>query len=503
MNLIDRELNLPSLPAVAVSILKAVRNDKLALTTLGEIIATDPALSAKMLKIANSGIFLHSGIINSIPRAMVVLGTDMIKNIALSFVILTDYRNRDQAGFDMERFWKRSVSAAVSAKILSRHLGHRDNDIFVTALLKNIGQLVLAQVKGEEYARLTQFAAISDENLTTLETDTFGFNHCQVGYALLTHWHLPDSICQPMLYQYHPEQAPQSCQTTAKLLQLAEMMAALFLDSEAVASVTRLQDELQELLGMNEDEVYGLLDSAAHDSIDILERFDLGAADLVPYSTLLQQANAELARINLSKEQMILELNVARRKSERMARQLQKSNEQLRELVYRDGLTGLFNHRYFHEALTRELQRARRYQSSLSLILFDIDFFKKVNDTFGHPAGDLVLTNIAKAVSSAVRPSDIVARYGGEEFAVILPHTGAAGAKVFAARLRRCVEGIATEVDNQSIYVAISAGAATTTPETAAVTKEQLIGAADQGLYISKQQGRNQVTLIQPLNVAS
>ncbi|MCW8891866.1 MAG: GGDEF domain-containing protein, partial [Deltaproteobacteria bacterium] len=136
-------------------------------------------------------------------------------------------------------------------------------------------------------------------------------------------------------------------------------------------------------------------------------------------------------------------------------------------------------------------------QSSVSLILFDIDHFKLVNDTHGHPAGDLVLINIARAVSSAVRPSDIVARYGGEEFAVILPETSPAGVKVFAARLRRCIEGIATLVDGQLIYVTVSAGATTFTSETTNVTKDMLIETADRGLYTSKQNGRNQVTTLE------
>jgi diguanylate cyclase (GGDEF)-like protein len=214
---------------------------------------------------------------------------------------------------------------------------------------------------------------------------------------------------------------------------------------------------------------------------------------------LLQEANVELGKLNLSSEQVILEMKEAKAKVEKLAHELQDANSRLKELVYRDGLTGLYNHRYFQEALGNELNRASRYQSSVSLILFDIDYFKKVNDTHGHPAGDLVLMNIARAVNNAVRPCDIVARYGGEEFAVILPETSAAGVKVFAARLRRCVEGIATLADGQLIYVTVSAGATTFNKEGADVSKSTLIETADRGLYMSKQNGRNQVTVLEPL----
>jgi diguanylate cyclase (GGDEF)-like protein len=193
---------------------------------------------------------------------------------------------------------------------------------------------------------------------------------------------------------------------------------------------------------------------------------------------------------------MMLEMHEAKLKAERLSRELQDANARLRELVYRDGLTGLYNHRFFQESLSQELLRANRYKTSVSLILFDIDHFKKVNDNFGHQAGDQVLMNIARAVSSSIRPTDILARYGGEEFAVILPETNAAGAKVFAARLRRCVEGIATLAKGQLIYVTVSAGTTTFTPENHISDKDQLINTADRGLYISKQNGRNQVTAV-------
>ncbi len=107
------------------------------------------------------------------------------------------------------------------------------------------------------------------------------------------------------------------------------------------------------------------------------------------------------------------------------------ANNRLNSLVYIDALTNLYNHRYFQESLDNELLRAQRYNSVVSLLIFDIDHFKKVNDSYGHPAGDKVLSNIAVTIKNTVRPSDIVARYGGEEFAVILPETDFTGVKTF------------------------------------------------------------------------
>lgn len=498
--LIDKDIQLPSLPAIAVNILKAVRTDKASLSTLGDIITADPALTARMLMIANSNMFSRNGSINSVARAMVVLGTDMIKNIALSFVIATDTRRHNDLDLDLDLFWKQSVTTAVAAELLSRTVQCRDDDIFVTGLLKSIGKLVLAQAKGENYSRLLDEPFIDGHTLRDNEIDIFGFDHFQVTYALLKDWNLPDTICEPILHQASPEAAPGVCRTTAKIIDLAEKIAYLCLDSDHVLTAPQLQQQLNQHFSLSDAQCHTLFDSVARNSNEIFELFDLERQDIIPYSVLLQQANAELARMNLSKEQVLLELNVARMKAERMAAQLKESNERLNELVYRDGLTGLYNHRYFHEALNNEFLRAKRYRSSLSLIIFDIDHFKLVNDSYGHPAGDLVLMNLAKAINTAIRPSDIVARYGGEEFAVILPETGVAGAKVFAARLRRCIEGIATKLDNQAIYITISAGiSSTSADDTPDISKKQLLEAADRALYCAKNNGRNQISTATPV----
>lgn len=502
INMIEKNLQLPSPPAIAVNILNAVRKDDEPLRTLGDVIAKDPALTAKMLKIANSGMFYSKGNISNIQRAMVTLGTDVIKNIALSFVITSDYRGTQNSGFNLDRFWQKSVATAVAAELLSREMNQQDDNIFVTALLKDIGILVISQAKGDIYNKLVNEIDDSD-HLVEAENNLYGFNHGQVGYALLNHWNLADGICEPILYHVCPDHAPESSQQTAKILYFAGQMASLCRDYGATTTAPAFQELLAKNFGLTEQQTYRLLDEAANRSNEIIKFFEIKADEMVPYSVLLQEANAELTRINLSKEQMVLELNVARLKSEGMSCRLKESNARLRELVYRDGITGLYNHRYFHETLEKELSRSKRYHSSLSLILFDLDHFKKINDRYGHPAGDVILMNIAKAVCSAVRPCDIVARYGGDEFAIILPETGVEGARVFAARLRRCVEGIATNHQDQVIYVTMSAGLTTTTPETREITKDELILATDQALMLSKSSGRNQVSSLDMRGIES
>ncbi len=166
-------------------------------------------------------------------------------------------------------------------------------------------------------------------------------------------------------------------------------------------------------------------------------------------------------------------------------------HEEIFRLSTVDGLTQVFNRRYFMETIDRELNRARRYDRPLGLLIFDIDFFKKCNDNFGHRAGDFVLRRMAELVTARARKVDVVSRYGGEEFAVILPEVDLKGASLFAEKIRKLVEEEAFTFEGRKIPVTISIGVAEL--ETAVATADDMIQIADRRLYLAKTGGRNQV----------
>ncbi len=167
-----------------------------------------------------------------------------------------------------------------------------------------------------------------------------------------------------------------------------------------------------------------------------------------------------------------------------------KLHAEIEKLATTDGLTGLYNHRRFQEVLSDEFKRLNRSPSQVSLVLTDIDYFKKVNDTYGHPAGDLVLRGVAKIIREEIREMDVPARYGGEEFAVILPGTDAEGAKNIAERLRKAVMNATFSADGRSLSVTISIGIATAPND--AQGKQELLEKTDKALYHAKHNGRNQ-----------
>jgi diguanylate cyclase (GGDEF)-like protein len=168
--------------------------------------------------------------------------------------------------------------------------------------------------------------------------------------------------------------------------------------------------------------------------------------------------------------------------------------QQMYEAALRDGLTKAFNKKYFLDRLETEIAYARRHQAHLSLLMFDVDHFKRVNDTYGHLAGDYVLARLAKVASGTVRTEDVFARYGGEEFGVICRGVPLGSAGVLGERLRSIVEQTVFEHEGQRLPVTISVGVAAH-PDVPIETGPQLIAAADQALYEAKRAGRNRVLL--------
>lgn len=171
--------------------------------------------------------------------------------------------------------------------------------------------------------------------------------------------------------------------------------------------------------------------------------------------------------------------------------ELVEQEQKLLQMNSRDGLTGVFNRRYLDHRLEVELERVRRYVRPLSVLIADVDHFKRVNDQHGHPCGDAVLTAIAGVLVRSVRKSDVVARYGGEEFCCVLPETDLAGALVVAEKLRAAVEAQVVPWDGQALRVTVSLGAAQALDP--AEEARALVGRADAGLYAAKAAGRNRV----------
>ncbi len=238
-------------------------------------------------------------------------------------------------------------------------------------------------------------------------------------------------------------------------------------------------DELCRLLRQKEEmkQIPHIFISAADEKEATLRFFKAGATDYLRKPFIEEELQARI-ETHLRARQHVT--------------RLEEMNEKLKEIAMRDGLTGLYNRRFFNEVYLKQYQQALRYEQDISCILFDIDHFKSVNDNYGHLFGDQVLIEIAQRMNKRIRKAELLARYGGEEFVVVLPNTNIHIAATLADIVRNECSGKPIEQDGTSLKVTLSAGVASLHGNDIS-RPEELLDLADKALYTAKEQGRNRV----------
>jgi diguanylate cyclase (GGDEF)-like protein len=229
----------------------------------------------------------------------------------------------------------------------------------------------------------------------------------------------------------------------------------------------------------------------------LLFAYAMGITQVDPQSLLFNRLNG-LAAVGMAWVLSFLlwrnftTISLQKEQLDKANTELQNKQRELLRLTRLDGLTGLYNRSTFVELSRQELARAQRQSSNTTILLLDLDFFKRVNDTWGHPAGDAVLKNVAYIANTTVRATDLVGRLGGEEFLILLPNTSLEAARVLAEKLRANMERNPTPWESTVIKTTISIGLASTS---AAENRDfdHLYTTADKALYQAKERGRNQV----------
>jgi len=227
-----------------------------------------------------------------------------------------------------------------------------------------------------------------------------------------------------------------------------------------------------------------ILVTALSDTENIVQGLNTGADDYIAKPYHFQELEARV--------RAMLRIKRLQDELDRTIRELEVANKRLKKLSITDGLTELFNHRHVHELLHEEFERSRRSQEPLAVVMIDLDRFKAVNDTYGHPTGDVVLYETARILKETAREIDMVGRYGGEEFIAILPNTDEEEAARFAERVRAAVEAHLFRDEQNELRMTCSSGVASF-PAEGVETPEELLKNADEALYVAKESGRNRV----------
>jgi len=492
--LLKDDIRLPTPPAIAVRILDLLKRDNFAFRHLAEVIQTDPALASRILRLANSAFYSMPRRVSNFETAVAMLGGNALKNIALSFIIVQSFPGEKGGRFDFETLWRRSVTSAVAGQLLAAEIGLKSDDVFITALLQDIGIGAMYLCRPNDYLAVLDEKSVSGRILSAVEREIFDCSHAEVGAGLLKMWGLPESICLPIQYHHEPDDAPLELRPLCRVIQASDRLSAVYYGSGSVKNARRAKELLLNKFRLDDTRAMNLIDSVAQKSNEVLAQFKIRGERTVSYSQLLEKANEELSRLNISGETLIVEYREAKKRADQLAAELQAANLKLRAAAFRDDLTGLYNQRFFYESLANELETANRNKTPVSMIMFDVDNFKGINDSYGHQTGDMALRAIGDYLRRTGRMTDIAARYGGDEFVVLLRNTYLEGARIRGNAICDELALLPVVGNGVNIGITVSVGVAGY-DQRVPMTKTHLIDLADKALYESKNNGRNRVSI--------
>lgn len=489
---------LPTLPNVATKLITLTAREDTTLSDIAVLVSQDISLSAKILKVSNSAFYSFPQQIGSIKQAVSILGTNAVRSLVLSFSFLTMKRGKKKSTFNFEKFWERALASAVAAKLILEQVEDADTEeIFVCGLLQNLGELIFARTMPDKYDKVIEYLEENDRSAFDVEREIIGIDHATIGYEVAKHWGFPATLLLPLIHHHDPDGYTgddKKIIQTINAVYLSDLLTNILYSEDPETFHKDFRKQAKSLLSLKNEHIETIL-SHFHTQVEQAgEYFDLRMKDPKSVQEILQEANIRLSLMNLDYDQMNKQLIQAKMSLEKLTKELEEKNRVLDNLANLDGLTGVYNHRFFQNTLEQEISRATRHESYLSLVLIDIDHFKKFNDTHGHQTGDFVLAEFASTLQKNLRNYDTLARYGGEEFALILPETTDEEAFAVAEKLRKSIEQSEFNDGKNSYTVTASFGLASCRPGVEDdFSKSTFIGNTDEALYEAKNKGRNMV----------
>lgn len=470
--------SLPTLPAVALKILEIARTPDATLHDYAQAIEYDPALTARLIAVANSVQFIHSSQpVDTSLEATQRLGLDATLATVLSFSLL----RHAQGNKTQVRIWQRAITSAIVASRLAHQLcpAHRGST-FTAALLQDIGILALQAAYPQEVEKLYANSESSHQQIARTERQQFGCDHTLVGAWLAAKWGMPTSLVDA-IYQSHDGFLTDQLATLC--VRLSGPIADAWLSEEPVSAFATLLRQLS------------AMESAPLLTLDnLLHRLQEDLAIVADTLQLAQPIDMDSHALLIEAQQLLFQhtLTLSARLDEQTQRleSLHQHYATLEKQSRLDPLTQLANRAWLEEQLRERFVFCQENNRTMSVVFIDLDHFKTLNDRYGHRIGDQVLEHFGHTLSSLIRTGDLAGRYGGEEFLIILPDETAQSAKLFSQRITQHLqERPMTNVDQQPIYVSVSIGVACLCDGDFSNERE-LIDAADQSMYCIKRSGR-------------
>jgi len=481
--------NLPSPPAIAMRIIQLAQDPEADIGTVADVIALDTALSARMMRIANSPLYASRRRIENLGQALTMLGLNATVSLALGFTVTQGLTGPGEGQDLRERAWRRSILSALAASLLGQARGLRKaEELMLAGLLQDIGVLALAQAEPERYLPLLRQAADNDA-LVALEREHLACSHADVGAWIAEAWALPRYLVESIARSEQPEATEDTFQACVAV---SGAVADIWLSRDADAAREHALQLVNTRLQLDSAQFDQVLARISEALPDIGALFETTLFSPARVQQLIDHAQ-ELATLRNLREMQ--DAAQARKRAD----EFEARANRLAEQAHRDALTGVLNRRQLEAVLEQEFLRATRHGWPLSVAFIDLDDFKKINDAHGHLMGDQVLRMFASKLQEQLRNSDTVARFGGEEFIALLPNTTEPVALEVVRRvLANIVNTPMAELEGGPLFVTFSAGVATQGGYERFADVQDLLKAADDVLYRSKNLGRNRVIARSP-----
>jgi diguanylate cyclase (GGDEF)-like protein len=479
-------VNLPSPPQVALRIIELGKDPEIDMGKIAKALSLDSALATKILRMANSPLYVQRRKSENLRQALLILGLNATMTLALSFSLVKNLRTAKPNGIDHPLYWRRALLAATSARALADAMHHPlAEEIFLAALLQDVGILALDQAVPDLY-QLSAAAQRDHAALAELERARLKTDHAEVGGWLLRLWNLPDRLLLAISRSHRLDPTPTTDTNVVfeRCVALSGPVAELFLQSAAEHQFAATALQIERSLGLDKMAFGQVLATVGAMIPETEALFEIDALASEHPDLIIERARDVL---------LLRSLNALRELSD--VRDIAGSNGsrtlELEEETRRDPLTGVYKRAYFDHILQREFDKAAAHPGSLSLLVADLDNLAAINDCFGQPAGDRILQATARLLRTQCRDADCIARLGGQDFAVLMPTTDAATARGICDQIVSAFEDAEHLVGSENARVTISIGCASLGSGTKFATAGEFLKAAIRALQQAKAQGRS------------
>ncbi len=467
-----------------MKVLQTAMDQDRSLQDLGAACAEDPGLTVELLRVANSARYASTDPVSSVPQAVVKLGSRTVRAVVMTYIIRAMVSQEDLGGFDIRLFWSDCLQRAVTAQILADRTAYEDpSEAYTLGLTQELGVLLLAMRYPKVGRDIQELRGVPSGERDHAERQVAGRSGISEFWASELVRMLPHDLCMAVRKRRSPPLDGRRASRLARLAWATDILFDLSLGERDDAAVEVAQ---QALLRIGVDEP---IDELAREIENALNEWtiDIGPAVAVESVTENDADHPSTSEGEISALESLL------REHRSTNNELRESNRRLMYIAGKDPLTGLGTPRSLLKSLDDVLHRSLRAGRPLSILVLDIDHFKRINDNNGRELGDVVLRSVARQIAGIVRQADVVGRLGGEEFCVLLGGASRTSARVVAERIRTAIEKSPVVQDKQRVQVTVSIGGATMRADEPPDDPSEIIDLADRAMFLAKCGGRNAV----------